>query len=291
MKDKKQILIIILLVANLAATIFLYSGLKKIDENVRNVQDNMYYNLKIITSDINSQLEETLLKDEFRVVYTEEAFSDEINQNSMIEGRITFELTDNIDISDVCVIISKVGSEEEYEKIAAVALGGLKYRIFIELDYKENYTYYVIGETEDGEELMLSEKHELYLKEKIKGRAMMMLNALSLSENKFSGNGLLQINSKYEIEKIEAVLIYYEEDMDYGTARVADEILRVDITDSLVAADDVKMNSGSSMEKLEGYRTRGFDFAKEAQGYEGQELYGLMLAITFTDGVEIEIYE
>ena len=89
MKDKKEIFIIILLIANLVITIFLFTGLKQIDSNIQDVQDNMYYNLKIITNDINNQLAETLLKDEFRVVEMNEEIEQKLNELSgMVETEL-----------------------------------------------------------------------------------------------------------------------------------------------------------------------------------------------------------
>ena len=290
MKDKKEIFIIILLIANLAVTIFLFTGLKQIDSNIQDVQDNMYYNLKIITSDINSQLAETLLKDEFRVVDMSEEMERTVNENQMLEGRITFELTDNADLDSVHVIINNAETDE-YEKVDAVELGGLKYRALVELDYKQNYTYYVLGETENGTQVMLSEKRSLDLKDKMQERIHIQVNTISLTSDTFAADGVMQVAFGHQIEKIEAVLIYYDEDIMAGTATVAGEIGRVDITDSMVPEDEIKMNNNTMMETLDGYIMYGFDFEKEMTGYTGQEPYGLMLVVTFDDGVEIEVWD
>ncbi|MBN2880002.1 MAG: hypothetical protein JXN65_10300 [Clostridia bacterium] len=294
MKDKAQIVIIILLVLNLAFVIIFGIGQQNLKKEIQNVQMMEYNNLKLFASDINTQLEATLLKDKFKVLSSEVELSDYHDENGMVSGVINFQMTDNEGIEKLSIIVEEIQTGETTE-YGVIKKSDLNYEAGIKIAYNGSYYYYVLGDTSDGTNVMLSDRYYLSGLELMKTRSQLSLNELSITQNAFYIEGaILNRKDAPEIEKAEVLIVSF-----LGTDPTVPEEIneddiagRFDITDSLQKLDEISAVSAYGNEISDEYDVYEIDVrgkADEGTNYMAKEFVEAIIIVTYSDGVEIRL--
>ena len=294
MKDKAQIVIIILLVVNLAFVIIFGIGQQNLKKEIQNVQMTEYNNLKLFASDINAQLEATLLRDKFKVINSEVELSDYQDENGMVAGVINFQMTDNEDIEKLFVIVEDVQTGESTE-YGVIQKSDLKYEAGIKIVYNGSYYYYVQGDTSDGTNVMLSDRYYLTAFELMKKRSELSINELSITQNAFYIQGaILNRKDAPEIEKAEILVVSFLGTDPTVPEDITEEDIvgRFDITDSLQKLDEVSAVSSYGNEISDEYNVYEIDVrgkADEGINYMAREFVEVIIIVTYSDGVEIRL--
>jgi len=294
MKNKSQIVIIVLLVLNLAAVIIFGLGQQSLKKEIENVQMTEYNNLKLFASDINAQLEATLLRDKFKVMNAEVELSDYLDENGMVAGVIEFQMTDNEGIDRLSVIVEDIETGESTE-YGVIQKSDLNYEAGIKIDYNGSYYYYVLGDTNTGTNVMLSDRYYLSAFELMETRSQLSINELSITQNAFYIQGAI-FNRKGapEIEKAEVIIVSFIGTEPAAPEEITEEDIagRFDITDSLQKLDEISAVSAYGNDLSDEFDIYEIDVrgkADEGTDYMAKEFVDAIIIVTYSDGVEIRL--
>lgn len=293
MKDNKQNIIVVLLIANLVVVIFLGVGLGQLKSNMNSLEHNFDTRISSIAGNINYEITEALQKDKYRVAYTDVEFLRPITDDEIIIGNIYFELTDNTDIENVYVVIDDE-KKETSRKVLASTMGELKYNAQITLPYTCNHSYYVISESADGKMKRISDEYFIGTMSKIRDLAYIETERVTAHENGFSTKGRLYIHEEQVVaSKVEMLIVSYENDgFLLGEECEAKVLDTFDITNSLVTISKGEITEYDNPDDETIFNVykfdiqRNIDLEKElfAEGFIEFEV-----VITFDDGLEISL--
>gem|GEM_PF-6271455 len=288
MKNKLQIVTVILLIIAILFMGFLYTGQRRLENRINGVSSSIS-SVQANISNLNFQIE----NQNYIAINMRDEFPKRIYAGETAPGTIYFELTEGKGIADMYVVIDSMDYEDTF-KLEVEPLGNLKYKADVELDRITDYTYYVLGESKDGDEIMLSRKQNMSLMHRFHERAYMYPYSTSISSDKFSAKGILQIDeSKFDFVKVSLKLLKVEDQIQYNEGNHEGDIVHtVDITDSIALAtkrdlEDIPIHD----EGL--YTVYAFNFngtLPEGVEYVDGTFIEFVVEITFTDGYVMELF-
>jgi len=292
MKNKLQIVTVILLVIAILFMGFLYAGQRRLEVRINGLSSSIS-NVQTNISNLNFQIE----NQNYIAINMRDEFPKRIYAGDTASGTIYFELTERKGIADMYVVIDSTDYEDSF-KLEVEPLGNLKYKADVELDRITDYTYYVLGESKDGYEIMLSRKQNMSLMDRFHERAYYFPQESGFSEgissNHFYVKGILQIDeTELNVEKIELKLAKEEDFINFKEDDYEEYIIQtVDITDNIVPISKRDMEENVYFDD-ECYTSYSFDVSGELPEeieFGPYFFYEYVVEITFTDGYVVKLF-
>lgn len=297
MKDIKQYIIIGLLVIVIIGMAVIYSGQKafenRMEAQFNTLQSTVYSATAGLSGELSEQVRQALLSDKFLVADVSTDFPKEILRGEEIEGNIHFTLTESKDIEKLYVVIEDYGNNAI--KVEAEDLGNLRYSAHVKFDDANNYKYYVMGVTTEGEEVMLNYKSYIDISSLVYERAYLYMESAGTSSDSMHYKGNLSVHQNFEIEKVDMEFVKVDEySADYmDNAEVKKTI---DVTEYLVDME------WSDFEQADiyyyDYNFALYNFYKIDINYTAEDGEDLLydeyieyrFVVTFTDGSTVILY-